>query len=302
LVEAITMGGLFIGKGPIVITRSALGGIDVKRSRQEQVYDGPLLVMIDRFSASASEILAGALQDYGRALIVGDAATFGKGTVQNITALRDPYGALKITIAQFYRVSGGSTQNKGVESDIALPTINNFWDVGESYLTNALPWHKLETLSYEKDTEIQSILPQLKERSEKRIATNPKFIKIQQDINEYVTKVKPKKFISILGIQEEFNKSEKERLEREAKTKQLITNAEDSQTDAENLKDESKVAENDFDSFIGKNAYLEEGITIIEDYILLTQRKIMNNSETPFLTIKEKNTSLSADIKKTVEE
>jgi len=280
--EAISMAGLFIGERPVVITRSYLGGIDVKRSRQKQIYGGPLLVLIDRTSASASEILAGALQDYGRALIVGDIATFGKGTVQNITPLRDPYGALKVTIAQFYRVAGGSTQNKGVESDIRLPSLNNVWEIGESYLENALPWHTLEPLSYEKNNQIQTILPQLKKLSSARVAASKEFNKIQKDISEYLTTVKPKKFRTILEIQEGFKKNEKLRKEREEKARKIIAQ-------------EKVIGEEEkkFSEFGGKNIYLEEGIAILEDYIRLTQeQKMAKTSQTPSTNLTEEGSTV----------
>ena len=123
--EAINMAGLFIGQNPVVIVRQSGGRrITVHRSREKAIYRGPLLVMLNRYSASASEILAGALHDFNRAILVGDNTTFGKGTVQNIFQLPEGYGALKVTIAQFYRVSGWSTQNRGVESNLTLPSIN----------------------------------------------------------------------------------------------------------------------------------------------------------------------------------
>ena len=120
--EAINMAGLFIGLNPVVIVRQSGGRrVTVHRSRERAVYTGPLVIMLNRYSASASEILAGAMHDFQRALLVGDTTTFGKGTVQNIFQLPEGYGALKVTIAQFYRVSGWSTQNRGVETSIVLP-------------------------------------------------------------------------------------------------------------------------------------------------------------------------------------
>ncbi len=134
LQEAISLTGLFIRKGPVVQTRDSKGAVRVEMDRDPSVvYDGPLVVLTSRFSASASEIVAGALQDYGRAVIVGDTATFGKGTVQTIVPLADIMdragfghaydpGALKVTIDKFYRPSGASTELRGVTSDIVLPS------------------------------------------------------------------------------------------------------------------------------------------------------------------------------------
>src|SRR5262249_449891 len=107
------------------------------------VFRGPLVVLVNRFSASASEILAGALKDYGRAIIVGDKTTFGKGTVQNIINLPAGLGGVKTTVAKFYRPGSSSTQNRGVEADVVLPSLNNVLEIGESSLENSLPWDAL---------------------------------------------------------------------------------------------------------------------------------------------------------------
>jgi carboxyl-terminal processing protease len=152
LEEAVRLSGLFIKKGPIVQTRDAKNAIEVDEDPDPGVaYDGPLVVLTSRFSASASEIAAGALQDYGRALIVGDPTTFGKGTVQSLLQLApmldhvslgyayDP-GGLKVTIAKFYRPSGGSTELRGVASDVVLPSRSQVASVGEAELKDPLPW------------------------------------------------------------------------------------------------------------------------------------------------------------------
>jgi carboxyl-terminal processing protease len=162
-----------------------------------QLYDGPLVVMINRFSASASEIAAAALQDYGRALVVGDISTHGKGTVQNLNPLRpfvwpadrtatnDP-GTIKITIRKFYRVSGASTQLKGVVPDLVLPDVLNYSTlVGETALENPLPWDTIQPANYEKLNLVQPFLAQLKARSDERIATNRDFLYVQQDIEQF---------------------------------------------------------------------------------------------------------------------
>src|SRR5205807_7481098 len=152
---------LFIEKGPVVQVKDWRGNIEEERDEDASIlYDGPLIVLTSRFSASASEILAGALQDYGRALIVGDSATHGKGTVQSLlqlanymrrtgaAATNDP-GAVKITIRKFYRASGSSTQLKGVVPDMVLPSVNDQLEVGESSLENPLAWATIATAVYE---------------------------------------------------------------------------------------------------------------------------------------------------------
>ena len=155
LSEALGMTGLFIDQGPIVQTKDASGHIDINRDPNPGVvYGGPLAVLVDRNSASASEIFAGAIQDYHRGILVGE-PTFGKGTVQSIVDLnrfiRDndgDHGRLKTTVAQFFRVSGSSNQHRGIIPDIVYPTTDNNADQGERALPNALPWEKIKPAKY----------------------------------------------------------------------------------------------------------------------------------------------------------
>ena len=207
LEEAVKFTGLFIKDGPVVLARSPEGSVNVDSDTDSSVlYDGPLVVLVNRFSASASEIVAAALQDYGRALVVGDVSTFGKGTVQNLnplqflirqpaTATDDP-GTVKITIRKFYRVSGASTQLKGVLPDIMLPDIWNYsTQVGESSLENPLPWDVISSaeydklnLNYAKLNLVQPYLSNLRLHSAARLATNQEFIYVRQDIDEFLKK------------------------------------------------------------------------------------------------------------------
>jgi len=201
LEEAIKFTGLFIKDGPVVLARNSDSRISVDSDNDPGVaYDGPMVVLVNRLSASASEIAAAALQDYGRALIVGDTSTFGKGTVQNLNPLRpfiwpatqsatnDP-GTLKVTIRKFYRVTGASTQLRGVIPDIILPdTLSYLTEVAsERTLEHALPWDTLppgaiQSVHYTRLNLVQPYLALLRERSDTRIATNQDFIYIQQDI------------------------------------------------------------------------------------------------------------------------
>lgn len=194
LSEAISLTGLFIKKGPVVQTRGATGDVDVEQDPDSSVlYDGPLVVMISRFSASASEILAGALQDYGRAVIVGDSQTFGKGTVQSILPLAqimdknglghayDP-GALKVTIRKFYRPGGASTQLRGVGSDIVLPSVSDFSAVSESALKDPLPWDAVPPSTYARLNRVSPYLGTLKERSAHRVASEKSFADLKAEI------------------------------------------------------------------------------------------------------------------------
>jgi carboxyl-terminal processing protease len=198
LEEAVDFTGLFITNGPVVLVRSPEGRVVVDQDTSETaLYRGPLVVLVNRFSASATEIVAGALQDYGRALIVGDTSTYGKGTVQNLNPLRpfiwsgdespsnDP-GTVKITIRKFYRVSGASTQLKGVVPDIVLPdTLNASTDIGESSLPDAMPWDTIPKADYNALNLVQPYLSPLRKLSDARVATNQDFIYIRQDIDQF---------------------------------------------------------------------------------------------------------------------
>jgi carboxyl-terminal processing protease len=194
LQEAIDVTGLFIKKGPVAQTRDPNDTVEVQADRDPGVaYDGPLVVLTSRFSASASEIVAGALQDYGRAVIVGDGATFGKGTVQNILPLKaimdrmglahdgNP-GALKVTISKFYRPSGGSTELRGVASDIVIPSSSEAADVGEAKLTDPLPWDTVPAAPYERVERVAAALPLLRAGSARRIAADPAFEELRRKI------------------------------------------------------------------------------------------------------------------------
>lgn len=226
LEEAINLTGLFIKEGPVVQVKDSSGQISVDRDTDPDIlYDGPLVVLTSRFSASASEILAGALQDYGRALIVGDSSTHGKGTVQTLLKvgqlLRTPaeLGSLKITIRKFYRASGSSTQRKGVVPDIILPSVNNEMDVGEESLPNALPWDTVPSAKYEPVNLIPPVLPALRQRAEARIEKDRDFAYIREEIERF-KKAKDEKSVS-LNLEDRL-KEQKENEERDnARKKEL---------------------------------------------------------------------------------
>ncbi|MEO6418848.1 MAG: carboxy terminal-processing peptidase, partial [Polyangiaceae bacterium] len=194
LKEAITLTGLFFRKGPVVQTRDQAGNIEVDADPDPGVlYDGPLVLLTSRFSASASEILAGALQDYGRALIVGDSSTFGKGTVQNVIPLArvmdqahlahtyDP-GALKITTNKFYRPSGASTQLRGVASDIVLPSISEISGVSESAMKDPLPWDVVRSTPHDNLNRVEPYVSALREKSLRRVSADKDFGHLVDDI------------------------------------------------------------------------------------------------------------------------
>lgn len=196
LEECVKLTGLFIKDGPVVQVAGPRGLPFIDEDKDPRIqYDGPLIVLTSKFSASASEILAGALQDYNRALIVGDMSTHGKGTVQQLNPLRiwigedimtNNPGTLKITKAKFYRASGASTQLKGVMSDIVLPSKwNHAKDIGEEAYESALPWDTLPSARFEKFDMVQPFLPELLRRSSDRVATNQEFVYIREDIEQF---------------------------------------------------------------------------------------------------------------------
>jgi carboxyl-terminal processing protease len=217
--EAINLTGLFISSGPVVQVRGPNGYVEVGSDDDgATLYDGPLVVLTSRFSASASEILAGALQDYGRALIVGDSSTFGKGTVQTImplaqimqreglTPAEDP-GALKATISKFYRPSGKSTQIEGVKSDIVLPSLTDIPEISESEMQNPLPWDTVSSAPFASRDRVGPYVTSLRARSAQRIANDPDFIELQQD-REELRRTRETKSISLNEAERRREKAE----------------------------------------------------------------------------------------------
>ncbi len=195
LEEVRRMTGFFIPRGPVVQVKDTRGQVEVKNTDAAPlIYSGPMVVLVDKSSASASEILAGALQDYNRAVIVGDASTFGKATVQQpmdigrmlpLFAVRNKAGFLKVTIQKFYRPSGSSTQMDGVVPDIILPSITDALDVGEAFLENALPHDRIQPAANFRARDAQTLfLPELVERSSERISKSKDFAYVTQDIEK----------------------------------------------------------------------------------------------------------------------
>jgi len=223
--EAIELTGLFIEQGPVVQVRESGGRVTVNSDRGTSVaWDGPLAVLINRGSASASEIFAGAIQDYGRGLVIGE-TTFGKGTVQNIVDLdRWPsgetqrFGQVKLTIAQFFRVSGSSTQHKGVVPDVAFPASVDASEYGESTYDNALPWTRIAAVPHTQYGNFAPLLPKLETRHASRIASDKEFVWWNEDVKQF-REEKAKKYIS---LNEAERRTERERQETQRKERQAI--------------------------------------------------------------------------------
>ncbi|MFJ5482426.1 carboxy terminal-processing peptidase [Pectobacterium actinidiae] len=210
LTEAVGLSGLFIPGGPVVQVRDNNGKVREDSDTDGIVYyKGPLVVLVDRFSASASEIFAAAMQDYGRALIVGE-PTFGKGTVQQYRSLNRIYdqmlrpdwpalGSVQYTIQKFYRIDGGSTQMKGVTPDVMMPTGTETVDTGEKFEDNALPWDSIKAANYTKSGDLKALISQLNEHHQERIAKDPEFQYVAQDIARY-NAVKDKRNLVSLNL------------------------------------------------------------------------------------------------------
>lgn len=282
LTEVNQMLGLFIPTGPTVQVKSYNGSIEVLEDRDPEVlYDGPLAVMVNRLSASASEIFAGAIQDYQRGIIVGD-RTFGKGTVQSLHSLDHLRGdQLKVTMAKFYRISGESNQHKGIEPDILFPSLINHEDIGESSLDNALPSDQIRPARYHRDTELEPLLTFLRTAHESRTEHDPEFQYIKdQQANLDSIRSKTKVSLNWQVRKKEKQEAEQKRLtienkRRKAKGEAPYKSIDELKADAEK--------ENESASALTKNKIeidyeLKETGNILADYIgiLTPQTKVVS--------------------------
>ncbi len=232
LEEALSLTGLFLKSGPIVQTKDYNGYIRISSDPDSGIaYTGPLVVLTSRQSASASEIFAAAVQDYGRAVIVGDKNTFGKGTVQTILPIgrfasllgshNDEDGALKLTIQKFYRVAGGSTQLHGVASDIVLPSLSDLPEFGEGALKNALPYDEVAKAKYTKWSDSHSLfVDQLRRRSEERVKNDPEFHYVMGDMDRLRHKIDENR----ISLNEDLRKKElaEDKLRKETRSKERL--------------------------------------------------------------------------------
>ena len=234
--EAIKMSGLFINQGPVVQVKDANGDIDVLKDREgNALYNGPMIVLVNKLSASASEIFAAAMQDYGRALIVGDSSTFGKGTVQTMLELgrfmpmlgssSNDAGALKLTVQKFYRVAGGSTQLRGVVADIKLPSVTDNSEFGEAGLQHPLQYDEVEPAPIDVTGNRKPLfVDELRQRSAARIAQDPQFQDINEDTQQLDEKLKANRLsLNETARRDEIAQEEKQRQKEEADRKKEET-------------------------------------------------------------------------------
>jgi carboxyl-terminal processing protease len=251
LVEAIEVAGLFLPGGPVVQIRGRDGDIEALHDTDPSVaWDGPLVVLVDPTSASASEIVAGALQDYGRAIVVGGAQTHGKGTVQQLLDI-DPHlnarhpdgvgGRMKLTIQKFYRVSGGSTQSRGVASDVVLPTWWDGLEVYESDLDYALPWDRIPPAPHVRTGDPAPILSGLREKSSARVEASEDFDMLERKIAERIRMDDQQEVSLVLADR---------RAEHDALLKAIGEDREEEEGDEEN------------DAYV-----LDEALAVLSDYV-----------------------------------
>ena len=263
LYEATQLTGLFIDQGPVVQIHTAYNRVEAQKDRDGiTFYDGPITVLVDRYSASASEIFAAAIQDYGRGVVIGE-QTFGKGTVQQHRPLAKNYdlfsnalGSVTYTIAKFYRINGGSTQHKGVVPDILLPSAIEPEEWGESQEDNALPWDKIKQAKYKSLDNLNPLVSYLNEKHSTRVAKEPEFNYVLADIARY-NEEKDKNFISLVESQRLKDREESEQ-------RSLVrTNERLKRLGLEPVKDLDDVP----DVISELDPYLEEAALITQDLI-----------------------------------
>jgi len=269
LIEATTMTGLFIDEGPVVQVRDSRGRVSLEQDREPgMAWDGPMIVMVDRYSASASEIFAAAIQDYGRGVVVGE-TTYGKGTVQNLIDLDEfsrsdgaRLGQIKLTMAQFYRINGGSTQARGVIPDIALPTVGNPDDYGESALEYALPWGEITATDFAPVARLDGLIATARQRYEQRLLSDPELKELLADLSDWESE-QGKTSVSLLESvrREEMKAQEARRAKRYGQTESDPAELDDDQAELPGDGDAADESDPDL--------YLHEAARILSDLIEL---------------------------------
>lgn len=274
LTEATELTGLFIKSGPVVQVKDSTGSLEIERDMDpEQVYSGPLAVLVDRHSASASEIFAGAIQDYGRGIIIGE-PTFGKGTVQTLIDLdrfvRDDgakLGRLRLTMAQFFRVNGGSTQFKGVVPDIIYPTVSDSDEDGERSLDNALPWAKIDSLKHAHQQ--LGSMDIFRTRHEQRIKSDIGFNYLIQE-RDVLSEIRKEEYVSLNLKKRKAEWEKRKQAKKERKNRFFasvgIKPADDGEGDIINVKRRNAV---ETDQKVIQKIGVKEAARILSDYITI---------------------------------
>lgn len=291
LEEAIKMAGLFFDKGPVVQVKGQDDKVEAYYDVDPKTYyDGPLVVMMNRQSASASEIFTGAIQDYERGVVVGDSHSFGKGTVQNLNNVSKDLGAVKVTVNKFYRVSGDTTQLNGVISDIDLPSLVDDFEIGEKYYDYAMPFETIPSVPHKYFNLAKPYIDSLTKKSIQRQKSNKSFIDINKEILKSAENKEKRSKVSLKEGKDEDKGHKVSELEK------------------------SKLKLNDFESELYEDVYLQESLKIAADYIYEIEKKptttvtiplidsinkkIAKENEKLALSAKTKNSNKAADDKK----
>jgi carboxyl-terminal processing protease len=264
LTEAIELTGLFIPEGPVVQIKNTSGKTEIQNDEDKNMYyDGPLGVIINRFSASASEIFSGAIQDYKRGIIIGD-QSYGKGTVQNLLDLdrflpdekEEKPGQMKLTLAKFYRVTGSSTQHKGVTPDIQLPSRYDAEEYGESSMSSALPWDLISSTRFKPlDFVNQDLLTRLEKNAADRMKHETFLIQYSNDVEDWRTLHKKTEY----SLNFEIRKKEKEKAEKIRAEREKLFGILDGESEVDEVApEESEI----------KDPYLKEGLNVIADWLV----------------------------------
>ncbi len=285
LVDAVDITGLFIKSGPVVQVKNSFGTRKVLVDEDEDiVYDGPLVVLVNLFSASASEILAAALQDYGRAVIVGGKHTHGKGSVQTVLDMNenipllhlqryDDLGALKVTIQKFYRINGGSTQYRGVEPDIVLPSLFGHLKSGEQYIDYSLPWDQVEPVEYSPYSKDGLKLDDIRKNSMDRVGKDEGMAIIAEEAQKSMARIEE------TSVSLKLEDMEKKRKESNATRKKVgahykkyqeeqldqYESTEDKDSDNSNKKSDKDIEEQEWLEELKKDPYVSEAVKIFAD-------------------------------------
>lgn len=299
LSEAIDLAGLFIQKGPVVQVKSYNGEVLVDEDRDPKIaYAGPLAVLVNRFSASASEIVAGALQNYGRTIVIGDSSTHGKGSVQSVHEMKQlnsrlgvspaKTGAVKFTIQKYYLPSGASTQLKGVIPDIVLPSINEFVPIGESDLPHALTWDQIPTSFFDGKPLDPKVVTPLRQASVDRQAKLEEFVYLRKNVDWFKTR-QQQKLISVnlderkkqKAADDTFRKEMKAEKERIAKSDYQFKpfylsgppppRIKAAKKDSDDEEDSDPGEEND--TYVRADVFLRESLRVVSDAIALGQNR-----------------------------
>ena len=285
LLEATTLTGLFIDKGPVVQVRNSSGRISLEEDVEPgMAWTGPLAVLVNRYSASASEIFAAAIQDYGRGVVIGE-PTFGKGTVQSLLDLDDyapsdkpGMGQLKITMAQFFRVNGGSTQTKGVEPDIRFPSFGDPQEYGERSMDNALPWSSIDPARYDTSGDLGQVVAVADSRYQGRIIGDREFGWLQSDIDVYNERSNETRISLLESVgrekmkEDEAKKAERKALQEAGKPlleEGVVTDINPEMGEYPDLAEDSEEADDDEEADDGPDLLLRESARIVADMIEL---------------------------------